>query len=289
MRQLRRFMAAVLLPVFVAGCASGPLSGGPSSSEVPWCAVAGAVAGAAAGGASGEVAGGVFGAAGGAVLGEVFCVVEGEAAELDSDGDGVPDSRDKCPDTPAAAYGTVDADGCPKYSDGDDVPDYLDQCPGTPAGVAVDDRGCPTDSDGDGVPDEIDRCPNTRAGSRVDDRGCPQVGETFAIVTNVNFEFDSAVLRADARPKIDDVISGLRASPSVNVAVVGHTDAVGSAAYNQSLSEQRAASVRTYMISNGIDASRLRARGEGESRPMVSNNTAAGRAVNRRVEFEVIE
>lgn len=288
MRQLRRFMAAVLLPVFVAGCASGPPHGS-TSSDVPWCALAGAVAGGAAGGASGEIAAGVFGVAVGAVLGEVFCAIDLAGSELDSDGDGVPDSRDKCPDTPAAAYGTVDADGCPKYSDGDDVPDYLDQCPGTPAGVAVDDRGCPADSDGDGVADDVDQCPNTPAGTPVDATGCPEAGEKLAIVTNVNFDYDSAVLRSDALPKIDQVISRMQANPGVGATVVGHTDSRGSDSYNQSLSERRAASVRDYMVSNGIESSRLSIRGDGEASPLVSNNTAAGRAVNRRVEFEVAE
>ncbi|MEW6489505.1 MAG: OmpA family protein [Thermodesulfobacteriota bacterium] len=89
----------------------------------------------------------------------------------DSDGDGVPDDRDKCPDTPAGV--TVDADGCPLDSDGDGVPDYLDKCPGTPAGVKVDASGCPLDSDGDGVPDYLDKCPGTPANVRVDASGCP--------------------------------------------------------------------------------------------------------------------
>ncbi len=91
--------------------------------------------------------------------------------ELDSDHDGVPDSRDKCPNTPRGVK--VDKDGCPLDSDGDGVPDYLDKCPNTPKGVAVDSVGCPLDSDGDGVPDYLDKCPNTPKGMKVDSVGCP--------------------------------------------------------------------------------------------------------------------
>src|SRR5207249_1800090 len=81
----------------------------------------------------------------------------------DSDGDGVPDNKDACPNTPLGAH--VDAKGCPIDSDSDGVPDGIDQCPNTPAGATVDAKGCPADSDGDGVPDGIDQCPNTPAGA----------------------------------------------------------------------------------------------------------------------------
>ena len=92
-------------------------------------------------------------------------------SDNDSDGDGVPDSRDQCPNTPPGVK--VDANGCPLDSDHDGVPDYLDKCPNTPKGVAVDKDGCPLDSDGDGVPDYRDVCPNTPKGVKVDDLGCP--------------------------------------------------------------------------------------------------------------------
>jgi OmpA-OmpF porin, OOP family len=89
----------------------------------------------------------------------------------DSDGDGVTDDMDKCPNTPAGVK--VDSVGCPLDSDMDGVPDYLDKCPNTPAGVKVDSMGCPLDSDKDGVPDNLDKCPNTPAGVKVDSTGCP--------------------------------------------------------------------------------------------------------------------
>ena len=90
----------------------------------------------------------------------------------DTDGDGVPDDKDKCPDTPAGA--TVDATGCPHDADGDGVLDGLDKCPGTPKGSSVDAGGCPKDSDGDGVVDGLDKCPDTPAGATVDASGCPK-------------------------------------------------------------------------------------------------------------------
>src|SRR5881409_3686688 len=97
--------------------------------------------------------------------------VDSKGCPIDSDRDGVPDGIDKCPGTPAGAH--VDATGCPVDSDADGVPDGIDQCPGTPAGVHVDAKGCPVDSDGDGVPDGVDQCPNTPPGVAVDAAGCP--------------------------------------------------------------------------------------------------------------------
>ena len=99
------------------------------------------------------------------------CTVDANGCPIDSDGDGVCDGLDQCPNTPRGA--TVDARGCPKDSDGDGVYDGIDQCPDTPKGCTVDARGCPIDSDGDGVCDGIDTCPNTPTGCKVDATGCP--------------------------------------------------------------------------------------------------------------------
>jgi OmpA-OmpF porin, OOP family len=89
----------------------------------------------------------------------------------DSDADGVPDRKDKCPATPAGA--SVDATGCPTDADGDGVFDGLDQCANTPKGARVDAKGCPTDADGDGVFDGLDQCADTPRGATVDAKGCP--------------------------------------------------------------------------------------------------------------------
>jgi OOP family OmpA-OmpF porin len=108
-----------------------------------------------------------------AMLGAVWAVGKGDAPKrvADSDGDGVPDKKDKCPGTPAGAR--VNEKGCPTDSDGDGVWDGIDQCPDTPSGWKVDEKGCPLDSDGDGVPDATDACPDTPRGAKVDEKGCP--------------------------------------------------------------------------------------------------------------------
>jgi outer membrane protein OmpA-like peptidoglycan-associated protein len=99
------------------------------------------------------------------------CRVDANGCPIDSDGDGVCDGLDQCPDTPHGA--TVDAKGCPTDTDGDRVWDGIDKCPDTPTGCTVDARGCPIDSDGDGMCDGLDKCPDTPAGCKVDASGCP--------------------------------------------------------------------------------------------------------------------
>jgi OOP family OmpA-OmpF porin len=282
MRLLRLFAAGIVLPVVLAGCAG---TGGSQDSTRAWCVLGGAAAGAAAGGIAGDGAGAAVGGLGGGLLGYLICAPS-QAAPQDSDGDGVPDDKDQCPGTPAGA--PVDANGCPLYSDGDGVPDYLDKCPGTPSGVKVDPDGCPLDSDGDGVPDYLDKCPGTPAGSKVDANGCPPGGETLAIVTNINFDFDSSKIRRDSEQKLARVIGILKANSDVRVRIEGHTDSTGPEKYNLGLSYRRAESVKSYLTANGIDANRLSVVGFGEAKPLVSNKTRAGRAVNRRVEFKVL-
>lgn len=279
MRYLRLLAASVIVPLFLAGCASTGMEDDSDS----WCIVGGAIAGAAAGvGADGGIGGGIFGAATGAVLGQAMCQTGDTMMSKDSDGDGVTDDKDKCPGTPKMAYHTVDANGCPSNSDGDAVPDYLDRCPGTPKGVDTDKFGCPSDEDGDGVYDYADKCPGTPKGEEVDEKGCPVV---VAIITNINFDFDSAKIRADAKGKLDRVADLLKEHDQQDVVVVGHTDSTGPEAYNLKLSERRASSVMKYLAGAGISADRLSTAGMGESEPLVSNKSRAGRAVNRRVEF----
>jgi OOP family OmpA-OmpF porin len=99
------------------------------------------------------------------------CAVDANGCPVDSDGDGICDGLDQCANTPHGA--TVDARGCPKDSDGDGVWDGIDSCPDTPKGCTVDARGCPIDADGDGVCDALDQCANTPQGCKVDANGCP--------------------------------------------------------------------------------------------------------------------
>ena len=215
----------------------------------------------------------------------------------DTDGDGVPDKKDKCPNTLAGAK--VDASGCPIDSDHDGVFDGLDQCPNTPAGATVDASGCPLDSDGDGVFDGLDKCPDTPAGAKVDADGCPIVvseRETELLDTgmirlqNVNFETAKADLLPESLPVLDEVGPILRKWPQLQIEVGGHTDSRGSAARNQALSEARANAVRDYLMHKypDIAPSQLTAKGYGEDRPIAKNDSALNMAKNRRVEFVVL-
>jgi OOP family OmpA-OmpF porin len=203
---------------------------------------------------------------------------------MDSDGDGVTDDKDKCPDTPKGVK--VDADGCPLDSDGDGVPDYMDKCPGTPAGVKVDANGCPLDSDGDGVPDYKDKCPGTPAGAKVDANGCQIMGDMTIDLVNDEFDFDSAKLKPSMKAALDDVAARVKASKGDEMLmVIGHTDSVGSEAYNQGLSERRAQATADYLVSQGVGADRVSTKGMGESQPVADNGSKAGRSKNRRVEI----
>jgi OOP family OmpA-OmpF porin len=145
---------------------------------------------------------------------------------------------------------------------------------GAPAAAAP--ASAPADSDGDGVPDGRDRCPGTPAGASVDADGCWALHGIF-------FDSDEAVIK-DPRP-LDQAIAVFKANPKLTADAQGHTDSTASAEYNQRLSENRARAVRDYFIRGGIAPERIRATGFGETRPLASNDTAEGRARNRRVEL----
>lgn len=204
----------------------------------------------------------------------------------DRDGDGIADDKDKCPDV----AGLAKYEGCPiPDTDGDGVNDEEDKCP-TVAGLARY-QGCPIpDTDGDGVNDEEDKCPN-RPGPE-SNMGCPVIAKevidkiNFA-AKNVFFATGSSKLMAKSNKSLDEVAKLMIADPSLKMDIDGHTDSQGSDELNQALSEKRAASVRDYLISKGVDASRLKATGYGETKPVADNNTAAGRAKNRRTEMTV--
>jgi OOP family OmpA-OmpF porin len=154
----------------------------------------------------------------------------------------------------------------------------------------VDANGCslPKDADSDGVVDGSDRCPNTPAGTRVGSDGCPvlfEENQVSVILEGVNFETNKATLLPTATEILDRVATTLVANPEVRVEVAGYTDSQGAAAYNQRLSQSRAESVRTYLMSKGVNENQLVARGFGEENPIAANTTAEGRAQNRRVEL----
>jgi len=184
----------------------------------------------------------------------------------------------------------------PKDGDGDGVTDDKDQCPTTPAGRKVDAKGCEIDTDGDGIVDGDDRCPTVFA--KTPD-GCPvpapapvpvpapEVTPAPAPLSleGVHFDNDRGVIRSADKGILDAAAETLQKQGDTKVEVAGYTDDRGDAAYNQKLSQRRAEAVRQYLIDKGIDASRLTAKGYGESNPVADNGTAEGRFKNRRVEL----
>lgn len=235
-------------------------------------------------------------------------VVDDAGCVMDSDADGVPDGQDQCPDTqPGQA---VERDGCPFDADGDGVLDPVDECPDTPAGVVVDANGCGADFDGDGVVNGVDRCANTPSGTPVGPDGCETqplpdsiascsdtgaealacatVGDEIT-VPDIRFASGSARLDLEAQESTDTLARVMRAQPALVIEIQGHTDAQGDEDANQRLSELRARSVMNAIIRQGISPGRLIANGYGELRPVASNDTAEGRAKNRRVVIRVTE
>jgi len=272
-KSVTRFLALAVMAMVLTGCASHDIT-----SDWRNCAIAGAVA---AGGltASRDTGDEFAAAAGGAIVGGTLCALFGDK---DSDGDGVNDSKDQCPNTPSGV--AVDSKGCPTDLDGDGVADYLDACQGTPRGTKVDAKGCPLDSDGDGVVDSKDKCPNTLAGAKVDSRGCAVI----ATLNGVLFELNSAKLTSDAKKILDMSAATLKDSGAA-VTVAGHTDSTGEADYNMTLSAARAAAVVDYLTSRGVSGNKLSAKGYGEEKPVADNSLRAGRAKNRRVELHYMK
>jgi OOP family OmpA-OmpF porin len=145
------------------------------------------------------------------------------------------------------------------------------------------------DTDNDGVPDQNDRCPGTLQGLATDNRGCAATAEQSSVrLEGVTFELNSARLTLDATETLVRVAEALRGEPNLRAEIAGHTDSSGEDAYNLRLSQQRAESVQQFLVSQGIERSRLQARGYGETEPVADNGSAAGRERNRRVEFNVL-
>jgi OOP family OmpA-OmpF porin len=174
-----------------------------------------------------------------------------------------------------------------KDSDGDGVPDDRDKCPGTPKGVRVDANGCPIvasplDSDGDGVFDDRDQCPGTPRGAKVDERGC-------WVIKGVWFDFDKAEVKKEYEKELQDVAAVLKANPGLKIVLEGHTCNIGTKEYNQGLSERRAKAVKAYLVKLGVPEQNLTTKGYGLTKPSVPNTSKANRAKNRRVELTPIK
>ena len=229
----------------------------------------------------------------------------------DTDGDGIEDRNDACPNTP----GVAEFNGCPD-SDGDGIADPQDACPNTPGLAAL--SGCP-DADGDGIKDSEDGCPN-EAGPRenngcpyqdrdndgvldkddqcpdvpgtVENNGCPEV--TVEVIAQLNeysktilFDTGKSTIRQESYATLQSIVDIMKEYPTTSFVIEGHTDSVGRETTNQKLSDGRAAAVRDYLTTIGMDGSRLSSIGYGEARPIASNKTKAGRQQNRRVEISL--
>jgi len=222
---------------------------------------------------------------------EDACPNEAGLAEFkgcpDTDGDGVSDNKDNCPNE----AGLKALAGCPD-SDSDGVANAQDTCPNEAGPVA--NGGCPwKDGDSDGVLDKDDNCP-TEAGT-VANNGCPEVvlptEDVQTQLTNyartINFSLGKSNFKKSAFPTLQAITGILNEYPKANFIIEGHTDSISSKAFNQRLSESRANAVVNYFTSNGVSAERLTTVGYGETTPIESNMTAAGRAANRRVEVKL--
>jgi OOP family OmpA-OmpF porin len=273
-----KLFAALFMAALLAGC-SGPAKRDAGTNML--CALGGAVVGGAA--TAAVVDGGsatTGGAVVGAMLGLLLCPNEAEAEEP------MVEEPVCAVEPPAGAL--RDQNGCAYDTDGDGVYDGIDLCRNTPEGVTVDRVGCPLDSDNDAVADYLDLCPGTPEGVIVDQDGCPLPGENLLSLTGVNFEFDKATLTPEAKSILEEAVTLLKDTDDVvEVRVEGHTDSIGTEAYNQDLSQRRAESVVNYLTSRGIDGRNLVAVGMGENSPVASNDSDAGRAANRRVDFVV--
>src|SRR6202012_5235005 len=207
----------------------------------------------------------------------------------DNDKDGLLDKVDKCPNEPEDKDGFEDDDGCPDPdNDKDGVLDRDDKCPNE-AGLKENGGRPDKDRDGDGVIDRLDKCPDQPGPA--DNDGCPK--PKFIVVTKekielkqkVHFATNKSTIYADSFPMLGEVAQALKTRPEVKVRIEGHTDARGTMTHNMKLSQDRAESVKTYLVTQGIDPGRMEARGFGPTQPIDDNRTAKGRENNRRTEF----
>jgi outer membrane protein OmpA-like peptidoglycan-associated protein len=231
----------------------------------------------------------------------------------DTDGDGIVDASDACPD----AAGSVAMNGCPD-TDGDGVADKEDACPEVAGLKAL--KGCP-DTDGDGTTDKSDKCPNIKGpkenagcpwpdtdGDSVLDKddkcptekgtvannGCPEISQVAinaldGYAKTIFFNTGKASFQKQTLPVLVSIVAILKENPTAKFTIAGHTDSVGNATSNMKLSNGRAASVKNYLVSNGVAADRLTSDGFGDTQPVDNNTTSKGKANNRRVEVKYVK
>lgn len=213
-------------------------------------------------------------------------VVDNHGCPVDSDGDGVADGLDDCRASEAAAVGHVDIHGCAVDSDFDGIPDYLDRCAFNPVGALVDGSGCPIDSDGDGVADGLDDCPYTMVGVGVDKYGCIDLAMfSQPMVLNIDYPPGSFEIDPRTKERVKRLAGLLNFVTDIKLEINGYTDNIGTPVANRNLSEKRANRVRDFLVTQGVEAGRIKVFGRGETNFVASNRTAEGRAKNRRIEI----
>jgi|GEM_PF-1160984 len=221
--------------------------------------------------------------------------------EKDTDGDGIIDPQDKCPNDPETKNGYKDEDGCPEDPndwDSDGIANDLDQCPKEPETVnGIDDQdGCPDlipgDRDQDGIRDDSDLCPDVKeiVNGYKDEDGCPdhELDEFSGHVEGIHFNVGKSTILVDSYDKLNRGAALLLKYPQLRFVIEGHTDSTGEKDMNMRLSRSRAESVRQYLINRGVSGSRMTIEAYGPDRPIGSNQTKDGRALNRRIEFRLL-
>jgi outer membrane protein OmpA-like peptidoglycan-associated protein len=215
----------------------------------------------------------------------------------DTDGDGIIDAEDACPTVKGVPSDDPKKNGCPPDRDGDGIIDAEDACPDL-KGVRTEDpatNGCPPDTDGDGIRDDLDACPTEKGPADPDPKknGCPTVHVTdgeIVILEQVQFDTGRATIKKASDSLLDKVAVVFNAHTEIlRVEVQGHTDNKGLATQNKKLSQQRAEAVKKALIKRGIAEGRLQAKGYGQDQPISDNGTDLGRALNRRVQFKIVE
>jgi outer membrane protein OmpA-like peptidoglycan-associated protein len=219
--------------------------------------------------------------------------------DLDNDGDGIPDSKDLCPNEPEDFDGFQDNDGCPDFdNDHDGIPDSIDKCPNEPEDLDgfEDNDGCPDlDNDRDGIPDLQDKCPNEPGPAS--NNGCPEPAPAHVppkkepnlpaqqILRGVTFVNNTAEMTFESFQWLDAIVKTMKEFPSVEIEVRCYADGTSKRPPPMQLTQSRAESVRQYIAAQGVDSGRIRAAGYGSANPIADNRTAAGRALNRRIEI----
>ena len=204
----------------------------------------------------------------------------------DTDGDGIPDKDDACPQV----KGLKEFNGCPD-TDGDGIADKDDKCPDV-AGPA-ENSGCPwPDTDGDGVLDKDDLCPEVAGPAS--NKGCPEPNDDDQKRLNqyaktILFDTGKATIKFESAEILNQIINVLKKFPNSRFRIEGHTDSTGKKAKNIELSQNRADAVKIYLIQGGIASDRLESKGYGPEKPIASNKNKKGRALNRRVEINLIK